>query len=344
LFFKSFVKTFFKSLLYSKMYKIHKGKSSYYVDKQKHKIQNKAQLNRIKELRIPPAWKQVVISKVPQSKVQAIGFDDKGRTQYIYSSKHKELSSSEKYKRVKLLGLNMHKIKKALKLELQKPGFTKNKVIALIIMIIIITSLRIGNEINLKLYKSYGLTTLLKKHIQISPNNVSIKFIGKKGVENYAVIKDTFIRNVINQWRTKFRPLQNTPFFTYISGNGTHYTITAPDVNKYIKKFGPYTAKDFRTYNANVKLLQELDNIPISNKFKDIKKTHIKTNIAQAMKQVAKYLNNTPAVCKKEYCSKNIVNKYIENPISFKKKIETMKNAKNLGNGNKYERSAIYFL
>ena len=326
------------------MFKIKKGKSTYYVDKNSKRVKNKEDLKRIEGMRIPPAWNKVVISKDPNAKVQAIGIDEKGRSQFIYSQDHKNKSKSEKYKRVHELGKELSKISRKVRSELKDPGFEKKKAMALIVMLIILTSLRIGSELNKKMYNSYGMTTLLKKHFKFHPNKVSLKFIGKKGVENKADIKDKFICNLLKQWANKFKPKANDPFFQYIGKNGCIYTLGASDVNKYIKSFGPYTAKDFRTFNANKHLLYELDRIPLNPDEKLIKKTHIKKNMVQAMKKVAEHLNNTPAVCKKEYCSPYIVNYYMETPIELKRKIAGIRSESNCGGGDKYERATTYFL
>ena len=97
----------------------------YYVDKNKKRITNKSQLERIKKLRIPPAWNQVIVSTQLNAKVQAIGIDEKGRSQFIYSTKHKEKSKSEKYKRVAALGIKLHDFIKKLKKEIRKNGYYK---------------------------------------------------------------------------------------------------------------------------------------------------------------------------------------------------------------------------
>jgi DNA topoisomerase I len=326
------------------MFKIKNGKSTYYVDEKKRYIKNKKDLERIENMRIPPAWNKVIISKHPNAKVQAIGIDEKGRSQFIYSQEHKDKSKGEKYKRVHELGKNLSKITRKIRSELKEPGFEKKKAIALIVMLIMLTSLRIGNKLNKKLYNSYGITTLLKKHLKFQPDKVSLKFIGKKGVENYAVIKDKLVRNLLKQWANKFKSKAQESFFKYIGRNGNIYSLDANDVNTYIKSFGPYTAKDFRTFNANKHLLKELDKMSLVSDKESIKKTHIKKNMVQAMKKVAEHLNNTPAVCKKEYCSPYIVNYYMEEPVGLKKKIAGIRSEKNCGSGDKYERAATYFL
>lgn len=326
------------------MFKIKDGKSTYYVDKKKKRVKNKKNLERIDKMRIPPAWNKVVVSKDPNAKVQAIGIDEKGRSQFIYSQEHKDKSKGEKYKRVHELGKQLSKISRKIRSELKEPGFEKKKAMALIVMLIILTSLRIGSELNKNLYKSYGMTTLLKKHLKFQPDKVSLKFIGKKGVENTAVIKDKLVRTQLKQWVNKFKPKAQDSFFKYIGSNGNVYTLCGSDVNKYIKSFGPYTAKDFRTFNANKYLLKELDRLPLNPDENSIKKTHIKKNMVHAMKQVAEHLNNTPAVCKKEYCSPYIVNYYMEEPVGLKKKIAGIRNESNCGGGDKYERAATYFL
>jgi len=324
------------------MFRIQKGKTIYYVDKNRVKIHNKSQLERIHNMRIPPAWKQVVISKNKTAKVQAIGLDAKGRTQFIYSSKHREKSTSDKYKRVGTLGMNLHKIIKSLKTNLKQPGYKKPKVISFIIILIFLTSLRIGNDINRRLYNSYGLTTLQKQHITLGGTSANLKFVGKKGVENRAIIKDKFILGILANWIKHFKPTKTTPIFQYENDNNNVYTITAPDVNKFIKTFGPYTAKDFRTFNANVYLIKELDKIPITTS--DITTSQVNKNVVQAIKNVAELLNNTPAVCRKEYCYKGIVDDYIAGPSIFKRGLDILKSDKSCGSGSKYERAAVHYL
>jgi DNA topoisomerase-1 len=326
------------------MFKIKKGTSTYYVDEKKKRVKNKTDLERINKMRIPPAWNKVVVSKDPNAKVQAIGIDEKDRSQFIYSQEHKDKSKSDKYKRVHELGKDLSKITRKIRSDLKEPGFGKKKAMALIVILIILTSLRIGSELNKKLYNSYGMTTLLKKHLKIQPDKVSFKFIGKKGVENNAIIKDKFVCTILKQWVNKFKSKAQEPFFKYIGNNGNIYTLCASDVNKYIKSFGPYTAKDFRTFNANKHLLKELDRLPLNPDKESIKKTHIKKNMVQALKKVAEYLNNTPAVCKKEYCNPYIVNYYMEEPFELKEKIAGIRSEKNCGSGDKYERATTYFL
>ena len=326
------------------MFKIKKGNSTYYVDKNKKRVKNKTDLKRIDDMRIPPAWNKVLVNKNPSAKVQAIGIDEKGRSQFIYSKEHKDNSKTEKYNRVNKLGIQLKQITNKIKTDMKEPKFNKKKISALIVMLIILTSLRIGSELNKKMYNSHGITTLLKKHFKFNPNNITLKFIGKKGVENNAIIKDKFTCSILKQWMNKFKPKAHDPFFKYIGVDNKIYNISAVDVNKYIKSFGPYTAKDFRTFNANKQLLYELYRLHLNGTENTIKKTHIKKNMVQAMKNVAEYLNNTPAVCKKEYCSPNIVNSYMDNPFKLKKKITNIHKEKNCGSGNKYERAATYFL
>jgi len=321
----------------------------YYVNKNKKRITNKSQLERIKKLRIPPAWNQVIVSTQLNAKVQAIGIDEKGRSQFIYSTKHKEKSKSEKYKRVAALGIKLHDFIKKLKKEIRKNGYYKEKLIALIILIIIYTSLRIGNEINKKLYNSFGLTTLLKKHVQFPANKtheIQFKFIGKKGVENKAVVKDKLITSVMKQWHKKFNPNANDPFFQYVGYNGDTYTINAVDVNKYINTMGNFTAKDFRTYNANVQLVKELYEMPLPHKKVDLSDSKAKKIVVSALKEVAHKLNNTPAVCRKEYCSKAIIDKYMEDPYAFKKIINKIGTSTSTNNkiGTSFDKMVIILL
>ena len=175
----------------------------------------------------------------------------------------------------------------------------------------------------------------------MGPNSISLDFIGKKGVKNKAIIKNKFILGILRDWLKYFKPTNKDPIFQYEGTGGNVYTITAPDVNKFIKKFGPYTAKDFRTFNANVYLLCELDRIPLVN---NLTKTQIKKNVTKAVKNVAEKLNNTPAICRKEYCSKAIINDYLNDPALFKQRLNRIKGDKQYGYGGKYERAAVHYL
>jgi DNA topoisomerase I len=323
------------------MYRIQKGKKSIFVDKQKRPIRNKHDLERAQKLRIPPAWKKVVVSRDPTAKVQAIGLDEKARAQFIYSSEHKKIKSGQKFQRVSELGTRIKRILTSLRKIFKQTGYTKIKVGALLLVLISLTSLRVGNEINRRKYNTHGLSTLLKKHITLddAKKEARFKFIGKKGVENSAKVKDVTIYNLLKGLRNRFKPKLNDHFFKYEGKDGKPYNITAGDINKLLKQFGPFTAKDFRTYNANLELVKALDKMPIPDGI-----TKTKKNVTNAVRYVAAKLNNTDSVCRKEYCSPCIIQKYLDGPHLFKRLLERLSKDNTYKGYNPHQKMVIYLL
>ena len=161
---------------------------------------------------------------------------------------------------------------------------------------------RIGNDVYSKKNKSYGTTTLQKKHIKVkSKNEIIIDFNGKKNVRNICSIKN---KKLITTLRQKKKTIgKNDRIFSYRKGS-RYYNIKSSDVNKYLKQFGKFTAKDFRTWGANIELIKQL-----INKKVDLKKCII---------EVSKKLHNTPAICKSNYLDPELINFYKYDPESFK--------------------------
>lgn len=289
------------------------NKKIYYVDSKNKVVTNPKHLKYIQSLVIPPAWDNVVINK-KKSKVLATGIDQKNRKQYIYSQIFKDLQKNKKFNRIYLFAKKINKIMNKIKqnLLLNSKKFNKIACINLILYIVFITSLRIGNKENVRKYNSYGVSTLQGRHIKIKNDTVYIKFIGKKGVENKAIIREPMVVHCLKSWKRKFRIKSNDPFFQYIYNNNV-YTIHSVDVNNCLKIYGPFSVKDFRTLNANIMLIKEFVNMNYDEQ------KNITRQINNCYRNVAEKLNNTMNVCKKEYCDSTILDRFLENPEIFQK-------------------------
>lgn len=255
-------------------------------------------------LYVAPAYSDVKIFH-PRKKVRAIGTDEKGRKQYIYHKAYKKKSDKKKYIQLYTFGKKYNEIMKKINNDLSSFRDDKNKQIAMILKMIDECNFRVGNDKYLKENKSHGVCTLNTEHVSVKKNKVRITFRGKKGVTNECEIKDNLLRKHI-KLKVKTQKKKDR-LFTYRSNN-RYASIRAPDVNNYLKQFGNISAKNFRTWRANVDLLKLLV-LNVDNK----NNTYLK----ECIKSVAKDLHHTPEICKKNYLNEDILNLYAKDKIKF---------------------------
>ena len=276
----------------------------------KIKITDKSTLEKINKIYIAPAYKDVKIYL--DKKVLATGIDNAGRKQYIYSEKSKKEREIKKHKRLTKLSTNILSLKRKINNDLNVDGFTKNKLISLVLKIMDLCNFRGGNKIYEKKYGSYGLTTLHKKHIIIKNKYIEIDFIGKKGVNNNCIIQNKNIQDIVK----KVYKLSNKddPYIFSIIYNNEDIKISMIDLNDYLKQYN-ITCKDLRTWNANILFLKNLKSI-INNmnesyyQLNEDKKLKLRKKICrEAIKETALSLHHTPAICKSSYIFKHILEK-----------------------------------
>lgn len=279
-----------------------KGKNNFnykYYDKNNKIISQKKAESIISNIYIPPAYDNVKININPNSKILAIGEDNKGRKQYIYHKNTIKNNSNEKFKKLIDYGRNYPKIINKINKDSKQNEDVKLKHIATIIKIIIDCNFRIGNKIYEKQNKSYGVTTLKKKHLTISKKKITIDFIGKKNIRNKCDLKNKYIINNLIDFQKDKR--SNSNIFSYKTESGIK-NINSKDINNYLQSFGDYTSRNMRTWNANIFLIQKLAN------FNSLKKS---------IEYVSSKLHNTPSVCKSNYLDPKLINFYENNPSQF---------------------------
>jgi DNA topoisomerase I len=277
--------------------KKHK-KSFKYYDK-KGNLLSKSTIQKYLTFYIPPGYDNVKINK-KRGKILAIGYDEKKRPQYIYNKNFTNKQSVLKFNKLIDFGINYDKINDKIKNDLTTHFDSKNKQIATILMIIIDCNFRVGNEKYTIDNKSYGVTTLEKRHLKSKNGNLIIDFIGKKGVKNKCVVKNKTIKR--NLTKKKKLLTKNQKLFRYRNKND-YFNIKSSDVNDYLKKLGNYSTKYFRTWSANTLLIKELLNENI--------------NFKKAIENVANYLHHTPSICKKNYLDPKLIKFYEKNNIYF---------------------------
>jgi len=291
-----------------------KGNGYIFFDKRNNIIKNQKTIDDALEgLYLPPAYDDVKINLNKKAKVLAIGYDNKKRAQYVYNKKFTEKMKKQKFYNLYLFGLQYKRIITDINKNLKLDSNEKLKQVVMILKLIMDCDFRVGNDEYLKQNNSYGASTLKNKHILVNRDKVTIDFIGKKSVRNTCDVNNKTIKKHL---KTKKKTLKkNARIFTYKrDDSSTKFNVHSTDVNSYIKQFGDFSSKDFRTWSANVKLIKYLLNSDESDVNKDLK---------ECVQKVADKLHHTPEVCKKNYLFTELIEFYLKDKTKFLKFFRT---------------------
>ena len=280
--------------------RVKTGKGFKYVYRNKT-VKDRAILNRIRSLVIPPAWREVWICRIAEGHLQATGLDVKNRKQYKYHPLWNDLRNKTKFYRLPALGRSLPSIRKQLEKDLALPGLPRNKVLAVVVSLMEKTGIRIGNEFYEKLYGSFGLTTLKDKHAEIKGSQVKFTFKGKKGVEHIVSLKSKKLSRIVQHCRD----IPGKELFQYIDEEGNRHSIDSGMVNDYIRSLTgeDFTAKDFRTWCGTIAALTAI----IEN---GLPEDDAKKKIVAVLDKVSEQLGNTRTVCKKYYVHPSLLEMY----------------------------------
>ena len=269
------------------------------------KVTNPAELVRIKSLVIPPAWTNVWICADPSGHLQATGRDARGRKQYRYHPRFRQMRDEVKYSRLPAFAQALRRIRRRTAADVRKSGLPRVKVLAAAVQLLEKTLIRIGNEEYARANGSVGLTTMRDRHAKVRGADVRFEFRGKSGVAHAVDLHDARLARIVKACRD----LPGYELFQYVDGNGERQTICSEDVNAYLREISgdDFTAKDFRTWAGTVLAAQALARL---SRFKS--QTEAKRNVMQAIGCVASRLGNTKAVCRKAYIHPAIFAAYID--------------------------------
>jgi len=284
------------------------GKGFVYVDPDGKPIADAETLARIRSLVIPPAYRDVWICPNPRGHLQAVGRDDRGRKQYRYHPKWREVRDENKYDRMIDFAKALPKIRTRTKRDMKRPGLPREKVLAAVVQLLEKTLIRVGNEEYAKTNDSYGLTTLQDEHAQVKRGKVTFEFKGKSGVEHEVDVNDPRLAEIVR----KCQDLPGEELFQYVDEQGVVRDIGSADVNQYLKEVAgeEFTAKDFRTWAGTVLAAQALQELKTFDS-----KAEMKRNIVSAVESVAERLGNTKAVCRKCYIHPAVLNAYMDGSL-----------------------------
>ena len=281
-----------------------KGKDFEYLDIEGKVIRDEQRLLRIKRLAIPPAWTEVWICPSANGHIQATGRDARGRKQYRYHERWREVRDENKFDRLAQFAKSLPNIRRQITRDLKLRGLPRQKVLATIVRLLERTFIRIGNEEYARENKSFGLTTLKNRHVKVKGAQVLFRFRGKSGRQHEVDVTDRKVAKVI----AKCQDLPGQDLFQYVEESGEVREVTSQDVNEYLRQIAgqDFSAKDFRTWGGTV-----LAAIALSKQEEFQTKTQAKSNIKTAICAVAELLGNTPAICRKCYVHPVIVEAYL---------------------------------
>ena len=283
--------------------RVRQGTGFRYVDPKGETVTDEKTLERIRTLAIPPAYTEVWICPSPRGHIQATGRDARGRKQYRYHPKWREVRDETKFGRMLAFARALPEIRRRLDEDLARRGHPREKVLAAIVSLLECTSIRVGNDEYARTNSSFGLTTLKDRHVDVDGSKLTFEFNGKGGKPVSVDVSDRRLARIVQ--RSKDIPGQ--ALFQYLDDDGNRQTVDSGDVNDYIRSIAGegFTAKDFRTWAGTMAAAAALQEMGVADTAKATK-----ANIIAAIDRVAERLNNTRTVCRKYYVHPAILEAY----------------------------------
>ena len=284
------------------------GKGFCYLTAEGTRICDEVELFRLRRIGIPPAWTDVWICRDPCGHLQATGRDARKRKQYLYHPDFREAREGVKFERLPVFGKHLPRIREMVRRDLALPGLPREKVLATVVHLLEKTLIRIGNEDYARENGSYGLTTLRQAHVEVERSVLRFDFKGKSGKIWQLRVTDRRIAPIIR----RCQELPGQALFQYRDADGELHQVTSSDVNAYLAPWG-VTAKDFRTWNATVMMVDLLRQAPAPKSV-----AHGKREVVAALKQVGRRLGNTVAVCRRSYVHPAVIDLYMAGKLDVR--------------------------
>jgi DNA topoisomerase-1 len=246
-------------------------------------------LERIRALAIPPAWTDVWICTSPMGHLQATGRDARGRKQYRYHPRWREVRDETKYGRLREFAGALPRIRERVEEDLARPGIPRERALATVVQLLEHSLIRIGSPEYARENNSYGLTTLTRRHVKVNGTAVHFRFRGKSGKSHAVTVRNRRLAGIVK----RMRALPGQELFQYIDESGEAVPVTSADVNEYLREASgqEFSAKDFRTWAGTVLAAQQLPEPGAAAKAAEV----------AAVTAVSARLGNTVAVCRKCY-------------------------------------------
>jgi DNA topoisomerase-1 len=276
-----------------------------YVDARGNRITDEAKLERIEALVIPPAWKDVWISPSPTAKLQATGVDAAGRRQYLYHPDFRARQDEEKFGRLIRFAERLPDLRASMAEHMDSDSLDRERVSAVALRLIDLGWFRVGSERYARESRTYGITTLTKRHVRVRGHRVAVNFRGK----NRAQIRTTLVDAELADALEQLLALPGGRRLFRYDWEGELYNLTSARLNDYIATHmgDEFTAKDFRTWGGTLTAAIGLaERGPVETE------TEAKRSIAAVMRTVGERLGNTPAVARASYVSPAVIEQYLD--------------------------------
>ncbi len=303
------------------------GRAWGYFDPSGKRITDRDEIDRLNGVGLPPAYADAWYCPKPNGHIQAVGWDEKGRKQYRYHPNFREAQDASKYERTREFGQVLPKLRKRVAADLRKRAMSKDRAVAAVVRLLDIGHIRVGNESYAQSNKSFGATTLRKRHAQVSGNAVKLKFKAKSGKECTCTLSDRSLARFVKACQD----LDDQHLFAWLDPQGEAQPVTSSDVNTYIREATgeDFTAKHFRTWAASVTAYEALA------------EAEHDLSLKAMLEPVTAKLGNTPAIARKSYVHPRLIALIKRGQTAFRRRLKRPRATRWLSSD---ERGLINFL
>lgn len=285
--------------------RLRRGRGFSYVDGPSgEQIGDEETLERIRQLAIPPAWKEVWVCPDPFGHIQATGYDEAGRKQYLYHERWQQRQAEKKFELVREFALALPKLRRAVTADLRRQGMPRERALACAVRLLDLGFFRIGSETYAAENESFGLATVRREHVTINRSEVVFDFPAKSGQRRVQSIRDAAARRAIEAMHRRRSGPKD--LLAYRAGR-EWVDVRSDQINEYIQeKIGEeFSAKDFRTWHGTV-----LAAVALAGEEPPRSEAAAKRAISRAVDHVSEALGNTPAVCRASYIDPRVLDRY----------------------------------
>jgi DNA topoisomerase I len=284
------------------------GRGFMYIGPDGETIRARESIKRFQSLVIPPAWTEVWICPHEDGHLQVTARDARGRKQYRYHPQFRQHRDGTKFERMFELSDVLWKIRERVESDIALPGLARDKIMATVVWLLETTLIRIGSDEYRKANKSFGLTTLRRRHVAVVGSELRFEFRGKSGIQHAVSVTDKRIARIVQ----RCQELRGEELFKYLDDEGKRQEVDAEDVNAYLQEVTgrDITAKDFRTWAGTMLAAEALRAMGRANT-----KREAERNVIAAVDMTAKRLGNTRSVCRKYYIHPVLIEGYLEGSV-----------------------------
>jgi DNA topoisomerase I len=313
------------------------GRGCRYLAPDGSPVRDPGTLERIAALAIPPAWRDVWICADPDGHIQAVGKDARGRRQYIYHPHWRAVRDEVKFGQAIAFGEALQDIRRRVEADLALPGLPREKVLAVILRLLDRSLIRIGNPEYARHNQSFGLTTLLVRHVDVRGTDIHFSFRGKSGISHEVEVTDRRVARILR----RLVELPGEEVFQYLDEEARPRGISSADVNAYLREIAgqDFSAKDFRTWAASVLALRALQARPPGGS-----RSARRRSLGQAIDEVAQALGNSRTLCRKCYVHPDLIDAYLDGRLPSEVHPEGVDAATSAGGLSAEECAALRFL